>query len=129
MKKIIATTLLICLGFAATSALASDEETLIGMDKVWGESTSAAAVDPMLASDILAIGAEGIVSRAEMLATQDEPATGPYIAGDYQVRFLSPDIAVMVHSSGGDQPHWSMHVWQKKDGHWKVAANASVPTE
>ena len=33
----------------------------------------------------------------------------------------------MTHSVGGDEPHWSMHVWQKQDGAWKVAATASIP--
>lgn len=127
MKKMTAIALLAGFGFAATAANAGDSQTLIDMDKAWGEATSGATIDPMIAEDILAIGAEGLVSKAAMLKSQEEPATGPYIAGDYQVHFLSDDIAVMVHSSGGDEPHWSMHVWQKKDGKWVVAANASVP--
>lgn len=102
-------------------------DKLIAMDKAWGEATSGAAIDAMIADDILSISAEGLADKAAMLAAQDEPLEGPYIAGDYQVKFLSDDIAVMVHSSGGEQPHWSMHVWQKADGKWVVKATASAP--
>ena len=102
-------------------------DKLIAMDKAWGEATSGAAIDAMIADDILSISAEGLADKAAMLAAQDEPLEGPYIAGDYQVNFLSDDIAVMVHSSGGEQPHWSMHVWQKTDGKWVVKATASAP--
>ena len=129
MKRITAIALLAAFGFAATAASASEGKTLINLDKSWGEATSAAAIDPMIAEDILAIGAAGLINKAAMLKAQEEPATGPYIAGDYEVRFLSDDIAVMAHSSGGDEPHWSMHVWQKKGGKWVVAASASVPAE
>jgi hypothetical protein len=42
---------------------------------------------------------------------------------------LSDDIAVMTHHAGDPDPHWSMHVWQKKDGGWQVVASATVPLE
>ena len=102
-------------------------DKLIAMDKAWGEATSAAAIDGMIADDIVSISAEGLADKAALLASQEEPVEGPYIAGDYQVNFLSKDVAVMVHSSGGANPHWSMHVWQKVDGKWVVKATASAP--
>ena len=76
-----------------------------------------------------AIGANGIGNKEAMLeqAASAEPATGPYEASDYKVRFLADDIAVMVHSTPMPEPHWSMHVWQKVDGKWRVAATAAVP--
>ena len=102
-------------------------DKLIALDKAWGEATSGADIDAMIADDILSISAEGLADKAAMLAAQNEPVEGPYIAGDYQVNFLSDDVAVMVHSSGGANPHWSMHVWQKVDGKWVVKATASAP--
>lgn len=104
-------------------------DKLIAMDKAWGEATSGAAIDAMIAEDIVVIGVEGLSGKKEMLAAQEEPAEGPYISGDYEVNFLSKDVAVMVHSSEGANAHWSMHVWQKVDGKWVVKASASAPTE
>ncbi len=85
----------------------------------------------MLADNVVALGLEGVAGKAQMLeaAASDDAPTGPYVAGDYEVRFLSEDVAVMVHSAGEPDPHWSMHVWQKQDGKWKVAATATVPIE
>lgn len=103
-------------------------DKLIAMDKAWGEATSGADIDAMIADDVVVISVEGKSGKAEMLAAQEEPAEGPYISGDYDVNFLSKDVAVMVHSSGGENPHWSMHIWQKVDGNWVVKASASAPT-
>jgi hypothetical protein len=110
-------------------ANADDTEALIDLDKKWGESQGADALAPLLSDDILAIGVDGLGGKAEMLAAADEaePAAGPYDAEGYKVRFLSDDVAVMVHSADGPEPHWSMHVWQKLDGEWHVTATASVP--
>ena len=112
-------------------ANADDTNTLIELDKKWGGSEGADALAPMLSDDTLAIDVEGLTGKAEMLAAADEeePATGAYEAGDYKVRFLSDDVAVMVHSTPAPEPHWSMHVWQKLNGEWRVTATASVPIE
>ena len=119
------TVLLLSAGIAA----ADDTDKLIELDKKWGESEGADALAPMLLDDIVAIGAEGVGDKATMLEEADsaEPATGPYAASDYKVQFLTEDIAVMVHSTPAPEPHWSMHVWQRVDGKWRVAATAGVP--
>ena len=121
----LATILLLSAGFAS----AGDADKLIELDKKWGESEGADALAPMLLDEIIAVGADGIGDKEAMLEAADdaEPATGPYEAGDYKVRFLTEDIAVMVHSTPMPEPHWSMHVWQKVDGKWRVAATAAVP--
>lgn len=113
----------------AGTAAADDTDKLIELDKKWGQAEGADAIAPMLADDLLAIGVEGLGSKKAMLEAADtaEPMSGPYEAGDYKVQFLSDDVAVMVHSTGGDEPHWSMHVWQKQNGEWRVAATAGVP--
>jgi hypothetical protein len=119
------TVMLLSAGFAS----AGDADKLIELDKKWGESEGADALAPMLLDEIIAIGANGIGDKESMLeqAGSAEPATGPYEASDYKVRFLNEEIAVMVHSTPTPEPHWSMHVWQKVDGKWRVAATAAVP--
>lgn len=119
------------IGLMMTGALANagDSDALIQLDKEWGKSQGAEALEMMLADDIVALDSEGMAGKAQMVeaAASADPASGPYVAGDYKVNFLSEDIAVMVHSAGDTEPHWSMHVWQKHDGKWQVAATATVP--
>ncbi len=120
-----------CLLMAGTMANADDSDALVQLDKEWGEAEGPEALEALLADNILALGLEGVGSKAQMLeaAASDDAPTGPYVAGDYDVRFLSKDVAVMIHSAGEPDPHWSMHVWQKRDGKWQVAATATVPIE
>ncbi|MCJ7557619.1 MAG: nuclear transport factor 2 family protein [Gammaproteobacteria bacterium] len=119
----------VALMFAGSLAYADDSAKLIELDKEWGSTDGSAAVERLVASDALVVGEKGLVTQAEMIAAAatDEPMTGPYVAGDYQVRFLSADVAVMVHSADTPASHWSMHVWHKTDGKWQVAASATVP--
>ena len=120
-----------CLVMTGSVANADESDTLIQLDKEWGETQGPEAIKALIADDIVTLGSEGMVGKAQMLeaAASDDTPTGPYTAGDYDVRFLSEDIAVMVHSAGEPEPHWSMHVWQKRDGKWQVAATASVPVK
>ena len=129
MKKVMVFGLFAGLLLSAALASADDTDTLIELDNKWGESEGADALAPMLLDSIIAINADGLGDKTTMLdeAENAEPATGPYSASDYQVQFLSDDIAVMVHSTPPPEPHWSMHVWQKVDGEWQVAATAGVP--
>ena len=116
---------------AGTMANADESDALVQLDKEWGEAEGPASLEALLADDILALDLEGVGSKAQMLeaAANDDAATGPYVAGDYDVRFLSKDVAVMIHSAGEPDPHWSMHVWQKRAGKWQDAAKATVPVE
>jgi len=123
--------LLVCLILSAPLAFAGDADALIQLDKEWGSAAGSDATAPLLADGIIAMDGTGVANKAQMMeaaASADAP-TGPYVAGDYQVNFLSDDIAVMVHSSSSPDAHWSMHVWQKNDGKWQVAATASAPAE
>ncbi len=121
----------ICLIMAGTVANADESDELVQLDKEWGEAEGPEALEALLADNILALGLEGVGSKSQMLeaAASDDAPTGPYVAGDYEVRFLSEDVAVMVHSASEPDRHWSMHVWQKRDGKWQVAAPATVPIE
>ncbi len=120
---------LVCLTMAGAVANADESDALVMLDKEWGQAESAAAVESLLADDLVALDSDGVGDKAQILeaADSDDAPTGPYVAGDYDVRFLSEDVAVMVHSAGEPNPHWSMHVWQKRDGRWQVAATATVP--
>ncbi len=132
MKRIIrgtSTIMSAALLLAGGLAQADETDMLIKLDKKWGESRSADAVAPLLADDVMEVGPDGAGGKKEMLEDADAnpPPEGPYEAADYQVRFLSDDAAIMTHSSSGEDPHHSLHVWQKIDGEWKVAATAAVP--
>ncbi len=118
----------ICLLMIMPAANAGDSDALIQLDKDWGSAPGSDGAH-FLSDDIIALDSTGIAGKAEMVeaaASADAP-TGPYVAGDYKVHFLSHDIAVMVHSAESPDRHWSMHVWQKKDDKWQVAATASIP--
>jgi hypothetical protein len=120
----------ICLIMTGPVANADESNTLVQLDKEWGEAQGPEAVAPLLANNILTLTSVGVVNKEQMLeAAANDVPTGPYIAEDYDIRFLSEDIAVMVHSAGEPDPHRSMHVWQKLDGKWQVVANANVPIE
>jgi hypothetical protein len=114
-------------------AMHHETETLIQLDKEWGAAAQGEeavdAIRRIISDDALVIGEEGLGSRADMIeATQAEDApTGPYMADSYEVKFLTDDVAVMVHHAGDPDPHWSLHVWQKKDGKWTVVASATAP--
>ncbi len=120
-----------CLIMTGTIANADDTDALIQLDKEWGEYQGTETLELLLADDIVALGVDGIAGKAQMIeaAANDDSAPVPYVSGDYKVNFLSKDIAVMVHSAGDPEPHLSLHVWQKHDGKWQVAASAMVPTE
>ena len=129
MKKGTLITCLVCWVATATLVYADDTEMLIQLDKKWGESQGSEDMAAYLTDTIVALDEDGVANKAQLLeqAASDDTPAGPYVAGDYQVRFLSDDMAVMVHSTGMPNPHWSMHLWQKHDGKWQVAATASVP--
>ena len=118
-------------GLLTFAALANADDTaaLIELDKAWGESQSAEELSPLLLNSMIQISVDGLGDKASMLdeAANAEPPSGPYAPGDYKVEFLSEDIAVMVHSTPPPEAHWSMHVWQKVDGEWQVAASAGIP--
>lgn len=131
MKTKMITGCTIALLMFGSAAFAGDADALIALDKTWGAAPDQAAAEGFLADRIISLGADGATDKAGMIAAAaaavgDSPAE-EYVAGDYQVNFLSDDIAVMVHSASGSNPHWSMHVWQKIDGNWKVAATANIP--
>ena len=130
MKKIVIAASLLSLSLVGTVAYAGDAEKLIKLDKAWGEAKGPDEAKALLAEKFVSVNENGIGNTHDLMEAMaaDGPPDGPYVAGDYDVRFLNDKVAVMVHSAGsGDDKHWSMHVWRKHDGHWKVYATSSVP--
>jgi hypothetical protein len=106
-------------------AFADDTAMLIDLDKQWG---SAGGPDGFVSEDVIGIGIAGITGIAEVRQAATIASEEEYVVEGYQVRFLSTDIAVMVHTTAGSDPHASMHVFQKQDGKWLVVGDAAVPT-
>jgi hypothetical protein len=121
----------ISLALVAGWAVADDTDALIELDKKWGGAAGSEGMSTLLTDDVIAVDTDGVAGKAEMLAAAQAAGapSGAYVAGDYKVNFLSDKVAVMVHSAPQPEPHWSMHVWQKVDGKWQVAATATVPID
>ena len=114
---------------AGSLVYAGDADHLIELDKMWGETSDAGKLDSLLSDEIVVLDPDGNGTKASVIenATNADAPSEPYTAGDYVVKFISDDIAIMTHSTAGAEQHWSMHVWQKDGGKWKVAATASIP--
>ena len=121
LTKILLMTLIVV---SSGSIFADDTAMLINLDKQWG---SAGGPDGFVSDDVVGIGPTGIIGIAEVRQAAVGPADEEYVVDGYQVNFLSTDIAVMVHTASGSDPHSSLHVYQKQDGKWMVVANASAP--
>ena len=119
-KILLITLIAMCSG----SIFADDTAMLIDLDKQWG---SAGGPDGFVSDDVVGIGPTGIIGIAEVRQAATGPSDKEYVVGGYKVNFLSADIAVMVHTAEGSDPHSSPHVYQKQDGEWLVVANASAP--
>ena len=119
-KILLMTLIAVCSG----SIFADDTAMLINLDKQWG---SAGGPDGFVSDDVVGIGPTGIIGIAEVRQAAVGPSDEEYVVDGYQVNFLSTDIAVMVHTASGSDPHSSLHVYQKQDGKWMVVANASAP--
>lgn len=119
--------------FLVVSAAATADPTqdLIELDKEWGAATMAAdaeALRGILSDDVVAVSEDGIGGLDEQLADLEAaPEGATYQASDYEVSFLDDNTAIMSHSAGGEMPHYSLHVWSKTDGKWKVIATSSTP--
>ncbi len=115
---------------ATSVAVADATDDLILLDQQWGESGWPSG---FVSEDVISIGPAGIVGFNEMVADADAEAEAEadreeaYVVSGYQVKFLSDDIAVMVHTAAGSSPHSDLHVFQKLGDTWLVMANAAAP--
>ncbi len=133
MKTIPLAAAALAVAFGAGTVLANDDaDHLIKLDKRWGNAKKADDLKPLLAEKFIAVSPDGLGDRKDAMDDMKEngPPDQPYKSGDYKVRFIDDDVAVMIHSaSDGDDKWWSMHVWRKHDGKWKVFATSSTPAD
>ena len=107
-------------------SLADVSDDLIAMDKQWGMAGGPAGY---VSEDVIGIGPTGVVNFGNLVAdaAANVNVGEEYVVSGYQVKFLSDDIAVMVHTAAGSDPHASLHVIQKQGDAWLVVATASAP--
>lgn len=119
---------LLALTTAFSSLTVADvSEDLIAMDKQWGMAGGPAG---FVAEDVIGIGPTGVVDFSDLVADAAANANAgeEYVVSGYQVKFLSDNVAVMVHTAAGSDPHASLHVIQKQGDAWLVVATASAPS-
>lgn len=114
----------------ASTSLAGSEDDLIALDMQWGQAGMAGDTDTvsvLLSEDLIAVDENGVSGKADQLADNEPaPEGATYDADDFNVVFLDDNTAIMTHSVGGEEAHYSMHVWELVDGNWQVVATASI---
>ncbi len=143
--------ILIAIAFSATGSArqlrdrSEQERALIALDKTWGEANIAGDekfLQDILADDLVASGPAGIVDKAiairQSMGVSRARRGASRTTDNYVIRWLGPDTAVMTHKSvltyrqgpnAATEEHYSLHVWVKRDGRWKVVATQLAPVE
>ena len=118
---------------AAGTVRADATADLIKLDRDWGAAGikgDAAAVGKLLADDVVSVDGESVRDKkGELALVKAEPAGTQYEPTDYKVKFIGDDVAIMTHSTKGNDAHHSMHVWSRKSGQWQVVATSSTPAK
>jgi hypothetical protein len=147
MKRILAITLLCMAVGLVVSTQAKNvsndvQQTLISLDKSWGEAGGdTAKLDKIIGDNLLAVSSKGEAQdKQQMIADNKATSAGvqnaSYTPDEYKFEMLSPDVVVMTHrgtTKGMEnnkevtESHRSLHVFQKLDGRWQVVANAQLP--
>ena len=147
MKRILAITLfctaVTLIASAQGTSVPNDlQQTLISLDKQWGEAGGdSAKLDKIIGTDLLAVSSKGEAQdKQQMIADNKATSAGvqnaSYTPDQYKFEMLSPDVVVMTHrgttkgmqnSKEVTESHRSLHVFQKQDGRWQVVANAQLP--
>ena len=118
------------------------QQSLISLDKQWGEASGdTAKLDKIIGDNLLAVGSKGEAQDKQQLiadnkATSAGTQNASYTPDQYKFEMLSPDVVVMTHrgttkgiqnGKEGTESHRSLHVFQKRNGRWQVVANAQLP--
>jgi len=115
----------------ATADAADETESLIALDKQWGESVvkgDTTAAGKLLADKVVSVRDTGVMGKQALLAEmKPAPAGTRYEPTDYKVTFINPDTAIMTHAAKGTDAHYSLHVWSRKGGTWQVVATSMTP--
>lgn len=133
MKRTLAVSAALASLLAIVAGAANTDDELIALDKQWAQSVmkgDMAAAEKMLGDSLVSVTEQGIGGRQEEIAGYKmAPAGEKYAPTNYKVTFLTPDIAVMAHSTKGTDAHNSMHVWMRKGGKWQVVATSTTPVK
>ena len=128
MKSILVSIAMCLVMFAAAAYAADDKETLIALDKQWGESAvkgDKTVSEKLLAEKVVSVDENGVMGKQAMLAgLKPAPAGTHYEPTDYKVTFMNPDTAIMTHGTKGADAHYSLHVWSRKGGTWQIVATS-----
>ena len=147
MKRFLAVSLLCACAVFAVTSQATDvpndiQQSLIALDKQWGEAAGdSAKLDSIISTGVVAIGTKGEAQDKQQLITANKDTSAgvtnnSYVADQYRFEMLSPDVVIMSHraTSKGTkngkevtEMHRSLHVFHKQNGRWEVAANAQLP--
>jgi len=146
MKRILAITLLcmavgLVVNTQAKNVPNDVQQTLISLDKQWGEAGGdTAKLDKIIGDNLLAISSKGEAQDKQQMIADNKATAGvqnaSYTPDEYKFEMLSPDVVVMTHrgttkgmqnSKEVTESHRSLHVFQKRDGRWQVVANAQLP--
>lgn len=133
MKSIPVTVVTLLVMFGSAAYAANDTDTLIALDKQWGESgvkgdTTVPA--KLLADKVVSVTGSGVRGKQDELAdAKPEPAGTRYEPTDYKVTFINPNTAIMTHGTKGTDAHYSLHVWSRKGGTWQVIATSTTPAK
>jgi len=147
MKRFFAISVLCMAVVLVVSTQAKDvpndvQQTLISLDKQWGEAGGdTAKLDKIVGDNLLAVSPKGEAqNKQQMIADNKATSAGvqnaSYTPDQYKFEMLSPDVVVMTHrgttkgmqnSKEVTESHRSLHVFQKQDGRWQVVANAQLP--
>ncbi len=128
MKRILISLATFSVLVSAAAYAADDTQTLIALDKQWGESITKGdktVSEKLLADNIVSVDENGMMGRSAMLADiKPAPAGTRYEPTAYKVTFLNPDTAIMTHGTKGADAHYSLHVWSRKGGSWQIVATS-----
>ena len=130
MKSILVTVATSLVVFAAAAYAADDTDTLIALDKQWGESIikgDKTVSEKLLADKVVSVDENGFMGTQAMIADiKPAPSGTRYEPTGYKVSFLNPDTAVMTHGTKGADSHYSLHVWSRKGGTWQIVATSMM---
>ena len=113
------------------TASADTTADLIALDMQWGAAGikgDTVAVGKLLADTLVSVDETGVKDKkGDLAGTTAEPAGTKYEPIDFKVTLLNADTAIMTHGTKGDKAHYSLHVWSRKGGQWKVVATSTTP--
>ena len=124
---VLTVTILALFGGTASADTTAD---LIALDMQWGAAGmkgDTVAVGKLLADTLVSVDETGVKDKKGELADTAAPAGTKYEPSDFKVTLLDANTAIMTHVTKGYQAHYSLHVWSRKSGQWKVAATSTTP--